>query len=332
MPRELDWEEQYDPLYGSPIIIPENILLWRGYDIRYDSIPDRFSYYSSAEVAYEYAKQANRELGCFQTTRALRVLDVRTMANIVERIIQQHSADAYLNDFASSVISFGLCSLNHQITLLKERYRESLKMNTVSSRNLRRSIQGLVEISNPSRVIEQKGVRVAETENDAKTMGFLQELFRGLFDGILSPRLETPFHIEKNGTLHPELILFSPKSCNVRQLKEYPSNVSMVSITQLIQNKHQLVNIRRIIRAGEPITVRMYMPLEGGATNKNTVRKRHYMTDVDDKLNRKDTAMCMMYKEATEAGKRWRRYITVVEIDDSREPLQLSEFREPYIK
>jgi hypothetical protein len=32
-------------------------------------------------------------------------------------------------------------------------------------------------------LIEQIGVRVAETKNDTFTMGFLQELFKGVFDG-----------------------------------------------------------------------------------------------------------------------------------------------------
>lgn len=318
--REIDWEAQFEPLYGSPIIIPENTMLWRGYDIRFNAIPERFQYYSSSSIAYEYAKKEHRDLGCFVTTRSIKIIDIRFMMNILERIIQTNSSDKYLDDFVSSIISFGLCSLGHQITLLKERYKDEIKKESEASKEIKRNIQKVIDYYNPYKVIEQKGVRIGETTNDGVTMSFLQELFKGIFDGFVSPRLVTPFHNEKDGQLSPEMIIFNPKAINLKQLKYYPSKVITNKITDFISNNnHQIINVRKM-KKGEEISIRMYM--SGG---KRIINSKHHLDEYEDKLNANDKEIMKTYKNAIKAGKKWREKIMII---DSRpqNTIKLNEF------
>jgi hypothetical protein len=318
---DIDWEAPFDPLYGSPIIIPENTMLWRGYDVRFNPIPDRYSYYTSTSSALEYAKKQHRELGCFITSTPLKLMDIQFMMNILEKIIQTNQSDKYINDFASTIISFGLCSLGHQILLLKERYKDEMKKQTVESKELKRNINKMIDTYKASNIIEQRGIRVAETDNDGITMAFLQELFKGLFDGFVSPRLYTAFHSEKGGQLNPEMIIFNPKESNLKQMKYYPSNIVSKTFNDFIENKHQLINVR-MIKSGEEISMRMY--LSGGKQISNNTK--HHLDDYEDKLNANDKTTIKNYKDALKSGKRWREKIMIVNSEPSNK-LKLNEFK-----
>jgi hypothetical protein len=323
---ELDWETPWSPLYGSPLIIPENTMLWRGYDIRYDPIPDRYAYYSGMEIVMEYAKKPNRELGCFITTKPLKLMDIRFMINILERIIQTNQADAYLNDFASTILSFGICSLGHQIKLLKKRYANALNKSTSNSKIIQKNIQKMIDIYNPSNLIEQRGVRIAETTNDGQTMGFLQELFKNHFDGFISPRLYTIFHTEKDGQLNPEMILFNPKYSKLKQLINYPSNIITKSVSEYIESQYELINLRTM-KQGDAISMRMY--LSGGMRNINN--KIHHLDEYEDKLNINHKHALQSYNKAREAGKRWHKKIMIINLKPVPD-FKLSEFTHPFFK
>lgn len=303
---ELDWEESFQSLYGSPIIIPPNTLLWRGYDNRYDVIPDRYTYYSGMEIAKEYAKKENRQLGCFVTAQPLHLIDMRFMTALLERIIQTNEDNEYLNDFAAIIISFGLCSLGHQIELLKERYKEALKASTTDTTQLKQNINAIIKKYKPRNIIEQKGVRVAETTNDGITMAFLQELFKGIFDGFISSRIYTAFHAEKSGQLSPEMILFSPKISNIIQIKRYPENVILKDISIFMNDKRKLINILAP-KAGDKILLQTFL-VGGGKLKYN---KRHYLDEIEDRLNARDAAAMDYYEAAKNAGKRWRKTIGI---------------------
>jgi hypothetical protein len=321
---ELDWEQSWSPLYGSPIIIPENTMLWRGYDTNFNPIPERYLYYSSSSSAYEYAKKQNRDLGCFVTTNPIKLMDIRFMMNILERIIQTNQSDVYLNDFASSMISFGLCSLGHQITLLKERYKDEFKKQTVNSKEIKMNIQKMIDIHKPMNIIEQKGIRVAETMNDGFTMAFLQELFKDLFDGFVSPRLYTVFHTEKGGQLNPEMIIFNPKLSNLKQLKHYPSNVVIKTFNDFITNNHQLINVKTK-KSGEEISMKMFL---SGGEQPIINNSKHYLEDYEDRLNANDKETVKHHKNAIKAGKRWREKIMIIN-SRPQGPMKLNYFESP---
>lgn len=320
---DINWEVPFEPLYGSPIIIPENTMLWRGYDTNFNPIPERYLYYSSSSSAYEYAQKQGRDLGCFVTTNPIKLMDIRFMMNILEKIIQTNQSDIYLNDFSSSIISFGLCSLGHQISLLKMRYKDVLQTQTANSKEIKRNIQKMIEVYKPLNIVEQKGVRVAETTNDGFTMAFLQELFKGLFDGFVSPRLFTPFHTEKAGQLNPEMIIFNPKASNLKQIKYYPSNIITKTFNDFISDNHQLINVRTM-KSGEEISMKMY--ISGGQPIINN--SKHYLDDFEDKLNANDKETVKHYKTAIKAGKRWREKITIIN-SRPQGPIKLNHFVSP---
>ena len=309
---ELDWEEQFEPLFGSPITIPQNTLLWRGYDTRYDPISERYSYYSSMNIALDYANQPFRELGCFITRRPLKILDIRFMKQILARIIQLNKADPYITDFASAILSFGICSLGHQIKLVKMRYSNLIKMNTPDSKIIKQGINKIVEGYEPNAIIEQEGVRIAETTNDGTTMAFLQEIFGNFFNGFISPRIATPFHDEKRGQLHPELILFNPKGCAIRQIYTYPSNIIVRPISTLISDKHQLVNLDAR-KDDARIQMKMYMSggSGSGSSGNSSDIKTHYLDEYENKLNSNDKQTVKLYTNAVRAGKRWNRKLYI---------------------
>jgi hypothetical protein len=319
---ELDWEEHFDPLYGSPIIIPSNTLLWRGYDTKYDPISDRYAYYSSADIAMAYAQKQNRELGGFITTRPLKILDLRFMKTILSRIIQTNVNDTYIDDFFSCMISFGLCSLHHQIKMVEERYKKYIeKNNTVDAQYITRGIEMMRELCNTNRIIEQEGIRVAETTNDGIAITFLQELFKGLYDGFISPRLKTAFHMEKNGELTPEMIIFNPKQSRIKQITRVPHKRVIMPIIAFIRDKHQLINLN-MIKSGSPISMKMFV--SGG--NYSMMLAEHPLDIFEDRLNNNDKEIKKGYDMAIKAGKRWRQKIAIVDPDTCSPEVECNKF------
>jgi hypothetical protein len=103
------------------------------------------------------------------------------------------------------ILSFGLCSLEKQMALLDRRYGDRMSEAREAVR------ASLLQDA----LFEQPGIRVAETTNDAETMGFLQTLFQGFVDGFISPTLSSAFHTEKDGVMIPELILFNPAQTGI---------------------------------------------------------------------------------------------------------------------
>jgi hypothetical protein len=318
---ELDWEEQYEPLYGSPIVIPANTLLWRGYDKRYESVSDRFAYYSSGLIAFEYAKQSNRELGGFVTTQPLQLLDIRFLRSILSRIIQTNQADVFINDFASCMISFGLCSLQHQIKLVKMRYQDIITLSNEKGKQMKQSIEKMIKYCDANRIIEQEGIRVAETTNDGVTMAFLQELCKGWCDGFLSPRLQTVFHVEKGGELSPEMIIFHPKRSGIQQIKQVPLVRVEKEISSFIRDKHRLINMK-LMKSGSNISTKMFV--SGG----NGIKKvgKHPLDEFEDRLHKKDKKMVEMYEMAKQAGKRWNKTMAIINPERMLPEMEINTF------
>jgi hypothetical protein len=222
----INWETPFDPVYGEVITIPPWTVMWRGYDVQYPDISERTMYYSSKEIASGYVHDSTtHKLGCFMTTRPLRILDLRFMKQILSRMIQRYrSIPEHLQDFAQLMLSFGLCSLKHQIILVKNRYAGVLQQPDATENVIYKGIQEMEKLLERNTLLEQTGIRVAETTNDGGTMALLKELLSGHFDGFFSPRLQSAFHIEKNGTMSPELILFNPKRTGILQISPHLSD------------------------------------------------------------------------------------------------------------
>lgn len=297
---ELDWDAPFDPLYGSPITLPPCTVLWRGHDTAYPAISSRPSYYSSQETASTYVRQGYK-LTAFMTTRPLLLLDYRFLRNLLQRLIQTNREDKHSAELAPIMISFGLCSLAHQITLMKQRYHELLE-KPEQSKEIREGMIAMQNMLQKDALLEQIGVRVGETTNDGGTMAFLKELFKGTFDGFISPRMTTAFH--PNQVLHPELIVFDPVSANLVEHDNYPQPRKFqgailrgqikVPIEEFIKDSYRFYEVRH------PSNVKMRWYMGGAVTN------RLHRLDEYDRLVREDKEMSKEEKRQQKAGTRWR--------------------------
>jgi hypothetical protein len=232
--KEIDWERPFSPAYGV-VRIPSNLILYRGYDTQYPSVSNKPAYFSGKEIAIGYAKKNNRELGIFTNTRELKLLDIRFMKTLLRELFDTN----YKSDNSSLAItlSFGLCSLYHQLILAKERFKENLP-------------EGLkvLNATYKNTFYEQPGVRIAETSNDAESMGFLSTIFKGFVDGFVAPRIPTAFHYEKGGSMSPELVIFNPEASSIKQLQNTttgpPIKIPTISFAEIfISQFGKTVNI-----------------------------------------------------------------------------------------
>jgi hypothetical protein len=317
---ELNWENGWSPLYGTPIIIPANTILWRSYDTSYPAISNRFAYYSSKNVAEGY-KSNTKQLGQFITTRHLKILDLRFMKVLLSRLIQTNSSDKTLQSFASAILSFGLCSLRHQINLVKMRYGNLKNSNEYNI--IQQSLVELERYYTPKSIIEQVGVRIAETTNDIYTMGFLQALFDGVVDGFISPRLYSPFHVEKKGhMMSPELIIFNPQKSCIKQMIEYPdkSKIIIKSIQELIYQNHGHIILENIKKNGNIMDIKMEFFMNGG----NSLE--HYLDEAENLLNKNDKNSAKNYKNGQTAGNKLRNKVDIFFIETPSPCVPVSPF------
>lgn len=235
----------FEPYYGERIIIPPKTLLWRGYDTTYEPISDRPTYFSMKHIAMGYAKLPGRALAPFWSKSPLTLLDIRFCGLLCKQFFEciTHESRVVKEDEFSilmTTLSLGNCSFQHQMRL----FRTLLKRYPSLSTYLKENIHAMEAHAkkHEKELVEQSGVRIAETTIDGFTMTFLRELFGGIVDGIISPQLQTPFHIEKNGKMSPEIILFKPDSCALTLVSMIQAPVTPLYInTLLLQNKYQLM-------------------------------------------------------------------------------------------
>lgn len=259
--NEIDWEATWNPLYGSPIEIPPYTILWRGYDTAYPSISDHPSYYSSEPVARGYAVLSGRTLGAFYSLRPLRVLDVRHMKQILSSMMQANKGTAFANDWFFPTLSFGLCSLRHQINLYKHMYAERIDQK---DKQTILSVNAMIKLLDPTSIVEPAGIRIGETTLDGQTMRILKEIFQYEFDGFIAPRTPSVFHMEKNGTLSPELILFSPKNCQLYHVNDkdaFSPDHNKITILSLLKDRHE---VRLTLTRGQERATEIFY-MKGGA-------------------------------------------------------------------
>lgn len=230
--------ETFDTAYGI-VKIPSNTIFYRGYSTLHPPISKRFAYFSEKHVANSYIKSPEYTLSAFMNTTRLNIMDVRFMTSILRDMIYSNDDD---DSSLPIVLSFGLCSLRHQVNLLKMRYRHS---TTPLKGQI--ELQKIVDSLDTASPYEPQGVRVGETTNDAYTMTFLSELFGHLIDGFVSPRLVSPFHIDNENSMGPELIIFNPFRSGIRQLSKFPpSNIPKVSMSSIYSSQlnHHIIRYK----------------------------------------------------------------------------------------
>ena len=204
--QEFDFELKYDTAYGI-IKIPANTVFYRGHSTKYGSVSDRPAYFSSKGIANLYAQSSGYVVSPFTNIAELKLLDIRFMMNILRDMFSTNPTN--LSSLAV-ILSFGLCSLRHQVHLLNLRY------NTLKNDG-HKALQKLVDEQDP--LYELQGVRVGETINDVETMSFLRTLFDGFVDGFIAPQIESPYHVPNNYIL-PEMIIFNPWRSGITLIRE----------------------------------------------------------------------------------------------------------------
>jgi hypothetical protein len=292
--QELDWEKPYYPLYGSTITIPEGTIIWRGYDISYP-LGDRPTFYRSKMTAAGYANLDNRRLGSFKTTYPLRVVDIRYLKILLKDLFKANKKASKddIQMIKAATISYGLCSLRHQLRLVDDIYGKS-KYSFDGFSNLERYYTSTLINGNES-FIEEDGVRIAETNIDAYTMGFIKTIFEDIFDGIISPRLASPFHVEKNNTISPELLIFNPQRSLI-QVDKLPAKLLSIPINGIILRNNYIYTTKHI---SAPLS--FYM--RGG------------MRDTDN-----------LYNKGVEIGNKWKKKNGVIAIEPPTPYVKLDLF------
>lgn len=298
---ELVIDDDFLELYGDYIYIPENTVFWRGYHKNYDAVSDRSAYYGSIYVARGYSKPDTHILGTFTNTKTLKLIDVRFMRVLLRSLFQDvisvnniennkyiKTLDPKKNklnqEFLASLsvtLSFGLCSLKKQIEL----FRKYIHNNPGQ-------IDELAKIYREDSLIEQEGVRIAETDIDFYTMSFLKTLFEDFVDGFVSPRLKTPYHTEKKGTMSPEMIIFNPKK----------SGIKLFTIT----NELPKININQLIGSHKPIITNIdYKKYKSKFFMTAGGYKEHPLDVFEIELNKGNKKALKLYNDAMNVGKEW---------------------------
>ncbi len=295
MNYELNWDDNFVPMYGNTIPIPAGTIVWRGYDPAYPAISDRPAYYGSQEFAQGYAIKYGTDAKPFITTRPLQLLDIQYMKVLLSQLFEDNKYNlADGNIVIATTISFGLCSLEHQIKLFKHRYKAIYSSSDPTYDALKKGVQKLESILNPISLYEQKGFRIAETSNDAFVMGFLKELFSSVYDGYISPIIITPFHIEKAGfKLNSEIVLFNPINSGIKLLIKIPPNVKKTTINEFILNGGY--NLMTLDTRGMKTSY-----YKGGASSTSVCN------DYNNEYDKGNKEIIKLYKDGQKYGKKWR--------------------------
>lgn len=194
------------------IIIPEDTYFCRGIDvITTEIIRDMPIYIGPEYIAKEYGK-----VYYLKTKSTLKLIDIRKLMHLMKLIIASRKTNnaTIKNSISYITMAFGLCSYDKQIKLLEE-FSEYIKTYSNSKESLdyfNYCVKNMKEIdpSNKLNPIEPEGVRVAETYIDGFVITILKELFNGIYDGFIAPKLISTFH--KDNQTHEEIVIFDPKN------------------------------------------------------------------------------------------------------------------------
>jgi hypothetical protein len=293
--NDIKWSDPkstFLPVYGSFIKLPERTILWRGYDTLYPALGNRPVYFGEKDVAQSYASTSHTHtLGLFATTKPLKLLDIRFMKILLTDLLYERSGNAVKR----TTIAFGLCSFYHQLRLINDLYKDSIRTDP--------GYIAMKSILNINGILEQPGVRFAETSNDGWVMTFLGEVFDGIADGFIAPKLFTPYQVRTKNHLHPEIIVFNPTKSGITQLKSVPQTVD-ISIPYLINQQFPSPITLRSRVTGMETT---YIARHG--SHHDFIAAIPAIEAFNNELNRKNSNAVNLYHEAVREGKKLRKKV-----------------------
>jgi hypothetical protein len=284
---DLDLDKPFYPAYGIFKLKPMTYVYYRGFDTRFPAISEHPAYFGTHLVASSYARKHGTSVRMFSNKSELSLLDARFMKDLLRDLFETEGVKDRIEDTLSTIMSFGLCSLSHQIELFKKRFSTLVDKDPFKE----------LEASYKHGLIEQSGVRIAETTNDAQTMAFLSELFSGFVDGFMSPSLESPFHIEKGGRMIAEMIIFNPLRSEIVQVSRQAPIKESHTIDYLYN-----IQFGKKQRAGTPtMPIEMYVKSGGGDEDLalptvETIRQQFEEPEIKEQ-----------WKKGLQAGVRWKK-------------------------
>jgi len=304
----IDFEEYFDPLYGSSVIIPPNCVMYRGYDTRYPIVSDYPSHYSSINVAQSYGIGENKTLGAFTNVKPLRIIDFRYLKLLLSNMFENRpdNNETTLDPIIRTSIGYGMCHIVDQLKLGNRMFINSLGIVALQEYYnkyiLNKSYTEKPLDINP---ISTSGFRIAETNNDAYILQFLKQCMGHMIDGFISPRLKSPYHIEKQYTMSPELIIFDPIQAGIIEFDINKAaslnHITMNSILNFQSSKIEIAykNIKTTHRTRR-----------GGINNNDLITSDEAFQNA---FVHKQQDIVDLLKSAQKAGTKWKKQFTFID-------------------
>ena len=301
--------KEFPPFYG-PMVIPEGTVLYRGFCVDYPVISDRPSYYSFTDnIAEGYAKAHRCRLGIFRVKTPIRLYDLRYISKILMDTIKcqngteepalaatpsgvalhgifvqrKNNTQMAIDACKALALSYGTCSYNRQLELVKERYPCSCNKTSCDKCTRYKSLMDFsktlkeAEIVTGVNLVEPQGVRIAETENDIVSGLLLKHLFQTMVNGYVAPRMFSPYHTEKTGYLHnPEVLLFNvAKDDLLEEIKP-----TSVKIKKTLEWDHWKNSVNEVhFRMEGFVDPTVFINMRGGAKRGNKQIHPNYIID-----------------------------------------------------
>ena len=302
----VDFEEYFDPLYGSFMLLLPGCAFYRGYDTRYPPVSDWPSHYSTKHVASAYGSGNNRALGLFSNNKqSLKLIDYRYLKLLLTDLFQNRPDNtmATLDPIIRTSVGYGMCDITDQLHIGKNMFKNDTRGMAALEQYFNKNIRGKTYVQKPLDVnpVSTSGYRIAETNNDTFILQFLKECMGHVFDGFVSPRQASPYHVEKNGYMSPEMVIFSPEKVGIVQINEtsLPRGLRTITMNDLLDYQSAKVTIE-------------YKSL------KATHRKRAQTAGGSDSIGATDEVFQAAYDKdkdarallaaATKSGKKWKRH------------------------
>lgn len=307
----LNFDEDFAPVYGSYILLPQHCVFYRGYDTRFPIVSGWPSHYSTETIASSYGSSQHRTLGVFTNPKQpLRIVDYRYLKVLLADLFQNRpdNDQQTVDPIIRTSVGYGMCDLVDQLHIgtamfkgspgvaaLKQYYEQKIKTKSY--------IQKPLDI-NP---VSTCGFRIAETDNDTYILQFLKECMGHIFDGFISPRQKSPYHVEKNGSMSPELVLFSPEKVGIVQIQgALALTIPTVTMNNILKYQSTAIHIEyKKLKA----THRRKAHTSGGCENNIGATDDVFQ---DAYINKNKEAVDLL-KDATKAAKKWKKQFTFLD-------------------
>lgn len=113
--------DKFPYVLDFPVILQKNNVIYRGYHKDRKELTSLPTHFSCFDVADVYAKQPDRNLGCYVLQKPLHLLDLRFIIMMLKELINSPTTTINTEILKDLSISYGLCSLKKQLELLDEK-------------------------------------------------------------------------------------------------------------------------------------------------------------------------------------------------------------------